>query len=269
LRGLERALDVLGWSFTSRPFKERDWGALWRRRLKPIRVSAAGSSVVIKPTWSGVRKRPGDVLIEMDPGMAFGTGAHATTRTCLKAMLSLIKNGAPGPSSFTFLDIGTGTGILAIAARLLGAEKALGIDVDSVAVNVARKNSRLNRVDVRISGTPLERVKGRFDVVAANILAGDLIRLSPAISARVRPGGHLILSGILAKEAALVNAAYADEPPSRGQPGIGRKHGKPPGIKPLSGLEPRKGLEAVKTYRSGEWATLLYVKDAPARAGRP
>lgn len=239
LGGIEKALGKLGWNLGAGEFKDQDWSSKWKAGLKPIRVTSRGVSIVVKPTWKKASKRPGDIIIEIDPGMAFGTGGHATTKMCLKAILDVIKGGKVVLSRSSILDVGTGTGVLAIAARKLKVRKALGIDIDKVALTVARKNARHNRAEVRISGAAVENVKGRFSIVAANILAGELIRLSPAIRERVSPGGYLVLSGILCEEAESVKEAYS-----------------------------KKGLRFVKAYSTREWSALLFQGPPERPSGR-
>ncbi len=226
---LQKELKRLGWSFSTEPFKDRDWSVKWRQGLKPVRVSSMGSSVIIKPSWCRAAVRPGDVVIEMDPGMAFGTGSHATTKMCLKALKTLLASKKGLRTSV--LDVGTGTGVLAIAAMKLKAKKAVATDIDPVALKVARGNIRANRVSVTLSRRPVKKVPGLFSIVVANILAGELIRLSPALASKVMPGGYLVLSGILREEAATVAEAFE-----------------------------AAGLRLTKRYLSGEWAALVLSK---------
>ena len=230
LKAIRAQLGRIGWRLKTSALKETDWSQKWKKGLRPIRVTYKGASIVIKPTWKKSAKRPGEKIIEIDPGMAFGTGGHATTKMCLKAILRLVKDKLLPPAHDNdILDVGTGTGVLAIAAMKLGFRKAVGIDIDSVAVDVAKKNARDNRAKVTLSARPVETIKGRFSLVAANILAGELIRLSPPIKDRVRPGGWLILSGILSKESGTVIEAYA-----------------------------KTGLRFKREYKTGEWVALLF-----------
>ncbi|MBI2413478.1 MAG: 50S ribosomal protein L11 methyltransferase [Deltaproteobacteria bacterium] len=224
---LDSELKKFGWSFETALYRDQDWSIKWRASIKPVRVSYKGHSLVIRPTWKEVPRRPGDIIVKIDPGMAFGTGSHATTRMCLAAFLYLSKNNKIS----TFLDVGTGSGVLAIAARKLKVKKAVALDIDPVALKIARKNALLNRVAVQISKRPVQDIKGAFSVVTANILAGELKRLSREISARVEAGGYLILSGILAGEADSVQATYL-----------------PLGFKPF------------KRYSLNEWAALVLKK---------
>lgn len=201
---LDSELKKLGWSLKTSLYKDRDWSIKWRASIKPVRVSYKGSSLVVRPTWKECPRRPGDIIVKIDPGMAFGTGSHATTRMCLSALLYISRNN----KILSFLDVGTGSGVLAIAAKKLKVKKAVALDIDPVALRIARKNASLNKTSITVSKRPVEDIKGAFSVVAANILAGELKRLSHAIAARVASGGYLILSGILANEAASVQEAY-------------------------------------------------------------
>ncbi|HCY11938.1 MAG: ribosomal protein L11 methyltransferase [Deltaproteobacteria bacterium GWC2_55_46] len=235
LKDVSERLGRIDWSVATSFLKETDWSEKWKKGLRPVRVSRKGLTIVVKPTWNKSRRKPGEKIIGIDPGMAFGTGGHATTRMCLAAILWLSQD-KKLPAAPHILDVGTGTGVLAIAAKKLGFKKAIGTDIDKVALKVARKNARLNRAQVTISGTPIESVKGRFAVVAANILAKELIKLSSPISGRVSPGGWLILSGILSHEKEKVAEAYSKE-----------------------------GMRLVKAYSSKEWTALVFLspKDRP------
>lgn len=201
-------LESVGWALKTSFLKDADWSEEWKKGLRPIRVSHEGRSVIVKPTWEKLKRSKGEIIIDIDPGMAFGTGGHATTKMCLKAILRLVRGGLlpKGPS---ILDVGTGTGVLAIAAMKLGFKKAVGTDIDKVALKVARKNASLNRTNLALSAKDLSGVAGKFDLVAANILAGELKRLSAALKARIKPGGFLILSGILDTEKDTIAAAFA------------------------------------------------------------
>lgn len=230
IEGLEAGLRGIGWEISLKsPYRDKDWTRLWMAGIRPVRVFSGSTSVVVRPTWERAKARRGDTVVEIDPGMAFGTGSHATTKMCLRAILNILKGWRGPRRPATLLDIGTGTGVLAIAAKKLGIERAVGTDIDPVALRVARKNARINGVSLTLTGGPVAAVRGRFDIVAANILAGALIGLSVDIRDRVRPGGFLILSGILMEEADKVRGAYV-----------------------LQGLKPRR------SYLSGEWAALVF-----------
>jgi len=191
---------------TCATINEEDWANNWKAYFKPTRI---GTHLVIKPTWETYPARQGDLIIELDPGMAFGTGTHPTTRLCLEALERLLE---PAPSSRSVLDVGTGSGVLAIAAALLGAAPVTGIDIDPDAIEVAQHNARQNSVDhlMDCSTTPLEQVAEKYDLVIANILAEDLIRMRQALASRLNAGGTLILSGILLEREELVISGFTD-----------------------------------------------------------
>ncbi|MFQ5464846.1 MAG: 50S ribosomal protein L11 methyltransferase [Thermodesulfobacteriota bacterium] len=231
LEGLSAKLSPLGWSFTVSTYVDVDWSVKWRAGLRPVRVSAHGRTLLIKPAWSRARPGPGTIEVIIDPSMAFGTGTHATTKLCLRAIMRILHGGGRAPAG-EVLDVGCGTGVLAIAAVKLGAVRAVGVDIDPVALRVARANVRKNGARVTISSLPAERVRGRFSLVAANILSGELLRLAPALFRKVRPGGRLVLSGILDGEAERVGAAYG-----------------------------ALGLRRVKTLTSSGWAAMIFEKD--------
>lgn len=194
-----------------REVREEDWANAWKKFYKPLRI---GKRVVLKPTWETWEERPGDLIIHLDPGMAFGTGMHPTTRLCIAALESTVQ---PGDR---VLDVGTGSGVLAIVALRLGAASVLATDIDPLAVRVAHENAALNAVKTGADG-PLEirqgsvpaKMAGRFQVVVANILAEVLAKLfdgaydNTPLAEPLAPGGSVILSGILADRAPLVEEA--------------------------------------------------------------
>lgn len=181
--------------------EDEEWATAWKKHFKPVRIGR----VVVKPTWEDFAALPEDVIIDIDPGMAFGTGYHPTTQLCLHALQERVKGGE------VVLDVGTGSGVLAIAAVKLGAERVVGLDVDTVAVEVAQENVeqaglgktlRIERAD-----SPLA-FDGQADVVVANILAQVLIDMAGQLREKVRLGGILISSGIIAERAENVGAAF-------------------------------------------------------------
>jgi len=183
---------------------ETDWSLEWKKNYRPFRI---GRQLVIVPSWMEWNAGPGDVILRLDPGMAFGTGMHPTTQLCLEALEERTRPGVE------MIDLGCGSGILSIAALRLGAGKAEGWDIDPEAVRVARENAALNGVAARFAvrkGSLQDMLtEGRSaPVVAANILAGVLqSMLRASLSDTVEPGGYLILSGILAEQSAAVEAA--------------------------------------------------------------
>ena len=173
---------------------EEDWGLNWKKHFKPVRVS---SRIIVKPTWEPYQAATGEIVIEIDPGLAFGTGLHASTRLALQLIDAAFADDTP---PVTVLDVGTGTGILGIAAALFGAAAVTGIDNDPDAVVCAEKNVAQNRINhvMAVSGTDLQAQTGPFDLVVANITSDVLTLLAPLLAARIAPAGKLILAGILA-----------------------------------------------------------------------
>lgn len=170
--------------------KEEDWANEWKRYFKPVRV---GKHFLIKPTWEEALPEKGDITIEIDPGMAFGTGTHPTTTLCLQAIEDTVREG------LLVYDIGTGSGILAVAAAKLGAEVQAG-DIDTMAVRIARQNAEINEVkdNVKIEAGNLGEVfKGKADIVIANIIADVIIELLPQLPALLKNNGLFIASGII------------------------------------------------------------------------
>ncbi|ADH85228.1 50S ribosomal protein L11 methyltransferase [Desulfurivibrio alkaliphilus] len=172
---------------------DRDWNATWKKEFTPLAVAPG---LIIKPTWETYEPAPGEQVIEMDPGQAFGTGHHASTRLALH-LLNLLFSEAEPPA--TVLDAGCGTGILAMAAALWGAEKVVAIDNDPLAVEATRFNSERNQLNsvIQTSQTPLPELTSPFQAVLANITADVLLDLAPELVRLVAPGGHLILAGVL------------------------------------------------------------------------
>ncbi|NLI60223.1 MAG: 50S ribosomal protein L11 methyltransferase [Clostridiales bacterium] len=171
--------------------KEEDWANNWKKYFKPKKV---GSRIVIKPSWEQYSPEEGDLVLELDPGMAFGTGTHETTILCVQALENYID-----PTT-KLLDIGCGTGILAIAGLLLGAKNAIAVDLDLDAVRISRENAQRNHVHDNIQvihGDLMDKVEGRFDVVVANIIADAIIKMSKDIKRYLTANGVFIASGII------------------------------------------------------------------------
>lgn len=169
---------------------EDDWTNNWKQYYKPTKV---GEHIVVKPTWEDYEEKPGEVVVELDPGMAFGTGTHETTRMCIKALEKKVEKDT------TVFDIGTGSGILSIAAAKLGAKHVVGVDLDPVAVESAKKNLEFNKVNnIQILyGDLMEVVEGKANIVVANILADIIMFLSEGVRAFIEDEGYFIASGIL------------------------------------------------------------------------
>jgi ribosomal protein L11 methyltransferase len=204
-----------------RPVDEQAWEQVWRDSFDPLRVGR----LAVTPSWL---EPPADaeVNVTIDPGVAFGTGLHATTRGCLAALQSHLRAGD------TVVDIGTGSGVLAIAAVKLGAARALVTDCDATAAAVARDNARINGVADRVSviiGDLFGGLTARAQVVVANIHAQAIARLAPELPAHLAPGGRFIGSGIVANRLAVVESALADA-----------------------------GLKAVEIAREEDWITVVW-----------
>jgi ribosomal protein L11 methyltransferase len=204
---------------------EAEWADAWKRFFGVQRV---GRRIVIQPSWREYQPQPDDAIIELDPGAAFGTGAHPSTTLCLEALEDLVTSGTK------VLDVGTGSGILAIAAGRLGAGKVLGVDTDPIAVRVANENVALNRLSHTITiveGTASKGEFGAYDIVVANIIANVLINLAEALHGALQPGGRLITSGIIRGRVAEVRQALA-----------------------------ATGFKKISSRRSGAWYALLATK---------
>jgi ribosomal protein L11 methyltransferase len=205
---------------------EQDWGENWKQFFKPLRV---GARFVVKPPWAKTRLKKSERLIEIDPGMAFGTGTHATTQLSMEALEGrLTKRGV------SVLDVGTGSGILAIAAARLGASEVWGIDIDPVAVEIARENVGINGVSpqVKIRKARIGEIRKRFDLVVANIDFRGLRRARGAMVSHLTKHGSLILSGILDKEEEILRRYYVET----------------------------RELRWLETARQGEWVCLTLKK---------
>ena len=179
--------------------KKEDWENNWKQYFKPLKV---GKKLLIRPVWCNGYDPDGRKVLHIEPGIAFGTGTHETTRLCLEAMEDIVN------SETELLDVGCGSGILSVAALLLGAKKAVGVDIDELAVKVAEVNGKLNGFNgpslTLIHGNLTDRVTGTYTLVTANIVADAIIMLTPAIRPFLRPGAKYIVSGIIEPRAAEV-----------------------------------------------------------------
>ena len=169
---------------------EEDLANNWKKYYKPVKV---GEKIVIRPIWEEYEKKDDEIVISLDPGMAFGTGEHETTRMCIKALEKYVK------SDSTVFDIGCGSGILSIAAAKLGAKMAVGVDLDPVAVESANENLKFNDVDnIKIlEGNLIDVIDGKADIVIANIIAEVICILTEDVSKVINKNGYFITSGII------------------------------------------------------------------------
>ncbi len=208
--------------------EEQDWADRWKEFFKPLRV---GRHFIICPTWETVEPREGDRIIRMDPGRAFGTGQHESTRLCLEWLEDCARGGRDRLKASRLLDVGTGSGVLSIAACLAGFGAVTAVDNDPEAIEVARENVDLNRMGATIRlmvGTAADLAE-RFDVVVANIQSGPLIEMAETLAGRLEDSGSLGLSGILVEQKEGVREAYE-----------------------------AKGLRLLETRIAGEWCLLAF-----------
>ena len=221
----------------TRVVNEADWADAWKRHFPVLRI---GRRIVIRPTWRRHRRQPGDVVLALDPGMAFGTGLHPTTRLCLMALedaaaRGVLAHGSAADGTARVLDVGCGSGILAIAAIQLGAGDALGVDTDPIAIEATTANALRNRVARRLGARAGSLPSGAppHDVVLANLIASLLVRLAADLAAELRPGGTLIASGIFVDREPEVRTAFA-----------------------------AAGLEVTRRLAEGDWVALEAVRTA-------
>ena len=184
--------------YSLREVEEQDWVRLTQSQFDPIQI---GERIWVVPSWHDAPD-PDALVLELDPGLAFGTGSHPTTRLCMEWIEQHVQPGN------TLLDYGCGSGILAILAKKCGANPVIGIDIDPQAVESARHNSERNHAEVTY-GLPDDCPAGEFDIVVANILSNPLKLMASMLSSRVKPGGRIALSGILARQAEEVAQVYA------------------------------------------------------------
>ena len=205
---------------------EQDWGENWKRFFKPVQVTP---KFVVKPPWSKIRLKRRQISIDITPGMAFGTGTHATTILCIRALEERLKK-----KGLSVLDVGTGSGILSIIAAKLGAKEVWGIDIDGVAVENARENVEKNHVSdiVKIRKGSIGDLQKKFSIVVANIDLKSLRRMKKPLLRHLKNKGFLILSGILEGEKEKLHECYLE-----------------------TGL-----LRWIKETQEGEWVCLTFKK---------
>lgn len=220
LNGIEYDLTLSG-------MKEEDWADSWKQYYKPVRI---GKKLIVVPSWEEYEENENDIVLRMDPGMAFGTGTHETTRLCSLLMEEYIKEGD------RVLDIGTGSGILAIAASKLGAGKVFAYDIDPVAIKVAEENCLFNGCENIVCGIS-DLLRGvdteeKYDFVCANIVADILVRLAPDIARYMKDGGLIAVSGIIDSQEERVKDALI-----------------------------KGGLTYMMTAEENDWNAMMFVKD--------
>ena len=184
---------------------EEDWLNNWKQYFNPIPI---GEKLLIRPTWRDKYDAGDRVVLNLDPGLAFGTGTHETTRLVLQVIEKYVKQGTK------FLDIGCGSGILAVAALLLGSESAVGVDIDEMAVKTAKENAELNNVSDKfevLCGNLTDKISGKYDVIAANIVADAIIALSGDVDKFMNEDSVYIMSGIIDMRSAEVEAAVSEK----------------------------------------------------------
>ena len=200
---------------------EEDWANNWKKYYKPSKV---GEKIVVKPIWEEYEVKDEELVVELDPGMAFGTGEHETTRMCIQALEKYVQKDS------TVFDVGCGSGILAIAAAKLGAKLAVGVDLDPVAVESAKENVGFNNIDniEILHGNLIEVIDGKADIVVANIIAEIICILTEDVSRVIKPNGYFITSGII--------------------------HGR---VEMVTNKLEECGFEVVKVNKDGEWNCII------------
>lgn len=193
----------IDWELDHKTVEDKDWAESWKQYYKPVKL---GNRIIIKPSWEDYDLKDGEIQIELDPGMAFGTGTHESTAMCVEALESYVENG------YRIYDIGTGSGILAIVGAKLGGQ-VVGIDLDPMAVKVAKENGLINKVEDRVEfreGDLLDTVDSKVDLVVSNIIAEVIAMITPDVKQVLKPGGIFISSGIIIEKMDLVRQALVE-----------------------------------------------------------
>lgn len=204
---------------------DQDFAEAWKQYYKPLRI---GDRIIIKPSWETYDEEPGDLVIELDPGMAFGTGTHETTSMCIEALEGLVKE------NDHIYDIGCGSGILGITAAKLGAERVIGIDIDPVCIEVSKENIEMNGVEDIVQvylGDLFDVVDGKADIIVSNIIAEVIIDMIDDLNNYLEEDGFFIASGIILSKVGLVEEKLK-----------------------------AKGMKVLETKRLGEWACIVAQK---------
>jgi len=202
---LEQLQDQFGSDLAWSVVEDSDWKDNWKEYFKPAKIT---DRIVIKPTWEAYERTVDELVIEIDPGMAFGTGTHPTTSLCVKLLEQYLE-----PDKDTVLDVGCGSGILSIASALLGAKDVLAVDIDPVAVDVSRENVDLNGLSSKIrviAGDLTKGLREKADVVVANLMADLVMMLSKDVAAHLKGKSIYISSGILIEKQEEVAAAIEE-----------------------------------------------------------
>jgi ribosomal protein L11 methyltransferase len=197
--------------FTVKTLSDPDWAEQWKKYFKPLRIHR---NIVIKPTWERYTPTGRDIVIEIDPGMAFGTGQHSSTRMCLEALEEILLKDR-SIRNWKVLDVGTGTGILSICCAKMGAAKTVALDIDPQAVEIARKNVAVNHVGDRVEVVNSDISKyrtGGFDLIVANLNAEPLIKLRSHLITLMEKKGYLIISGIIEQSVRAIEKKFLKEP---------------------------------------------------------
>lgn len=207
---------------TTSEINDEDWTKGWKKHYKPRQI---GEKIIIKPSWESYESNDEEILIELDPGMAFGTGTHETTIMCLEHLEKFVKK------NDIVIDVGCGTGILSIGAAKLGAQQVIGVDLDEVSVKVSKENVNVNNVEDIVEirhGNLLEVVDEKADIIVSNIIAEIIVKLSEDISNFLNRGGFFISSGIIQEKVDMVKDALI-----------------------------KQNFEIVKIQNIGEWASIV------------
>ena len=193
-------------TFNTEVIIDPQWGEVWKRFFKPLRIS---KNIIVKPSWERYSAAGRETVIEIDPGMAFGTGQHPSTSMCLEAMEEILLKDRTF-QKWRVLDVGTGTGILGISAAKLGASSVMCVDIDDQAVEIAHKNVAVNHVGDRvvIVNSDVIKIKGTFELIVANLTAETLIKIKSHLVKMMEKGGYLVISGIIEKNRQDVEKAF-------------------------------------------------------------